>query len=199
MYYTLRYFDGDHVVTLNLDEGIRKVRIKVKDGGLRPIIAIPIGKLTPLGGYYYPGKKPEINLYREYGTFANLLINATEHMPEAVGSLNYSTIEKDGVDLEVIKQEKFLEDLFAGNVKDSSFVNSKLYTISIDSIPSGYWYRDNPRSDNFFIKNNGDRITMKLFPGAYYWANFDRGIMFSLIITETGEAYTGTVKLPKWY
>lgn len=199
MYYTLKYFDGDGIVSVNLDPGIRKVQIRVRDGGLRPIIAVPIGKLSPLGGFYYPGYDGDVCLYRENGTFANLLINASEYMPDAVSNLNYERVKMDGIDLEVIEQERFLNDLFSGSISESSFVNTKLYSLSLDMLPSGYWYRDNPRADNIFIKNSGNRISMKLFPGAYYWANFDRGVFFSLIITEGGEAYTGIVKLPKWY
>ena len=198
MYYTLKYFDGDRIVSVNLEPGVRKVRIRIKDGGLRPIVAVPIGRLSPIGGYYYPGRGDEVNLYRENGVFADLLLNASEYMPEAVNRLSYSMVMQNE-DLEVINQEKFLNDLFADSLSDGSFSNTKLYSITLDIIPSGYWYRDNPRSDNLFVRESGDPVSMKLFPGAYYWANFDRNVMFSLIITEKGEAYTGLVKLPKWY
>lgn len=199
MYYTLKYFDGDEVKTLNLDADVKTVNITIKDGGLRPIIAIPIGRLAPLGGFYMPLSGSEVNLYREKGTFAAMLINAVSFMPQAVSDLNYDKIERMGIDLEIINQELFLEELFAEKLSEKSFKNTKIYTITLDSLLSGYWYRDNPRSDDLFIKNNGDSVTMKLFPGSYYWANFDRGIFFSLLITEKGEAYSSLVKIPKWY
>lgn len=198
MYYTIKYFDGEKVQTLNLEPDVKSVEIKVRDGGLRPIIAIPIGRLAPLGGFYMPGRD-SVSLYREKGTFAEMLLNAVSFMPNAVSNLNYDKIERMGIDLEIINQEHFLEDLFAENVSDKSFKNTKLYTLTLESLASGYWYRDNPRADDIYIKRSGESVTMKLFPGSYYWANFDRGIFFSLLITEKGEAYSSIVKIPKWY
>ncbi len=119
MWHKLVYFDGEKVCYETLESGVRYFSIKVKSGGLRPIIVIPLNKLSPLGGVYEDGGERDIELFSEYGSFSSMLINASEYRPEAVSSLSIKNLMASGKDIGTIEQTSFLEYLFDGSLDSS--------------------------------------------------------------------------------
>lgn len=198
LWHTLVYFDGNSVKTRMLDAGIRTFRIKVKSGGLRAIAVIPLGKLSPLGGFFEDGDDGNIRLYSEYGSFARMVINAAKERPKAVSQLSIRTLKKAGKDIGTIDQASFLEMLFDGTLKEDRISNSPYFRPKIEGLPRGYWVSDSAMAESFYISNE-DEKELRIFSGSYNYWNVDKELLLTIVISEDGRFYTSINRIPELY
>ena len=196
MWHKLIYFDGKEVHTTTLSSNVRKFKLRVKSGGLRVVVVIPLGKLSPLGGFYEDGDDRNIRLYSEYGSFANMLISASEQRPEVVSRLSIRALKNIGKELGTIEQTSFLENLFDGKLSESNIVNAPYFHPKLTSIPDGYWVSDSVRAESFY---NDDSVELSLFAGVYNYWNVDKNLLLTIVISEDGRFYTSMNRLPDLY
>lgn len=194
LWYELRYFNGESIIEETLEPGTREFSIRVKSGGLRPIVLVPLGKLSPIGGFYEPGDR-KVSLYSDRGNLASILVDASGYRPDVVSRFSYRWLCLDGKDSSTLDQRLFLEHLFAGTLSYSNLKNSPLFSPLIEGIPSGYWISDSDRVSSFTIADTGDSYAFRLFAGVYNFWNQKREMLLTLIITEEGECFSSMSKL----
>ena len=189
LWYELRYFNGREVVEKTLPIGTKRFTIRVLSGGTRPISVIPLGYLSPYGGFYEPGDK-KVLLCSKEGAIADLLVDSSTYCPDAVSMLSIGWLRGEFFDLSVIKESSLLETLYDGTVSNNSLEINKIYHIDVDMLPSGYWISDRLEIPSFYLAKSGDVASLSLFPGYYCFWNQRRALLFSAIITEDGRYYT---------
>ena len=189
LWYELRYFNGREIVERILPVGARRFTISVLAGGTRPISVIPLGTLSPYGGFYEPGVK-RVELSSEAGAIADLLVDTSSYNPDSVSRLSIEWLVDEFFDLSIISESSLLENLYDGTISNSSLKTNKIYHIEIDMLPSGYWISDRVEVQSFSLDKSGDVARMSLFPGFYCFWNLSRSLLFSIIITEDGRYYT---------
>ncbi len=198
MWHKIIFFDGKEVKSRTLDANVRTFKINVKSGGLRFVVAIPLGKLSPLGAFYEEGDEKDIRLYSEYGNFAKMLIEAAKERPMAVSNLSIRALKSSGKDIGTIDQSSFLEDLFDGVLKEERIKNAPYFHPQLDSIPNGYWLSDSVRAESF-ISIDDESVKLKLFAGIYNYWNKEKDLLLTLVISEDGRFYTSMDRLPELY
>ena len=200
MWYILRYFDGKGVVERYIPASTRTIKdISVYTGGLRPFVVIPLGTLGPIGGFYEPGKGNYIELKSEYGSFAEMLIGASEYRPEAVSRLSVSAILKDYPDLALIDELEFLDDLFSGTLRKGQLKLYERDVIMLDSVPEGEWVSERYDTPSFSVVFSGRPIYLELHPGVFRFMNWKRGLLLTIAVTEEWERSANISKSPVWY
>lgn len=193
LWYELRYFNGKEVVERHLAPGTKRIKVRVLAGSSCPIVVIPLGLLSPLGGIFCPGDSM-VSLNSNDGQFMSLLINAASYRPKAVSELSVQWLRKIG-DLSILDQEVFLEDLYCGSLSYDSLKYSKIYHITLDILPSGYWISDSTRAKSFVIRGSGDSISLNLFSGSYCFWNRERSLLATVVIDEEGHFYMDMMSL----
>lgn len=193
MWYELRYFNGREIVNARLAPGTSRFSIRVLAGRTCPIAVVPLGILSPYGGFYSPGDDTVFISSLE-GPFASLLVNAASYRPDAVSELSIPWLRKIG-DFSTINQSEFLNSLYRGSLSYDSLEYSKLYHPIIESIPSGYWISDSSRANSFQIRKSGDSARLSLFTGSYCFWNKERELLLTVVIDEEGRFYTGMTSL----
>lgn len=189
LWYELRYFNGREIIERILPSGTNRFTIRVLAGGMRPVAVIPLGFLSPYGGFYEPGMK-KVELCSASGALADLLVDTSAYNPDAVSMLSIGWLEDCFFDLSVISESSLLENLYNGTLSNNSLKTNKIYHIEIDMLPSGYWISDRVEVKSFVLDKSGDVAMLSLFPGYYCFWNRARSLLFSVIITEDGRYYT---------
>lgn len=195
MWYRAIYFDGDKVCSKFLDRGERTFKIKVKSGGLRPIVVIPLDTLSPLGGFYSDGYDHDIELLSENGSFAYLLIEAANERKACVSNLSLEWLLSSGYELGTIDQSSFLESLFDGTLEKDGVKNAPYFHPQIEGIPEGYWISDSVKADSF-VFSNVDKLELNLFAGVYNYWNKERDLLLTIVIAEDGRFYNSIERIP---
>ena len=196
MWHRVVYFDGKDVKSFKLDAGVRTFKIHVRTGGLRPVVVIPLNKLSPIGGYYEDGCNTYVNLYSENGSFLNTLLDGAKVRADAVSSLSLEWLKSTGYDFGTIDQASFLESLFDGNLTQEKVKNSTYFHPKIDSISDGHWISDSVKADSFTIRGE-DEIVLNLFAGVYNFWCVEKNLLLTVVIAEDGRMYTMMDALPE--
>lgn len=196
-WYTLTVFDGERIYEMHVPSGTRKVKVRVKSGGLSVFALKPLGELGSLGGFYEPGMHGEVHMLPEYGSFADMLISAASYRPEAVRRLSMEAVMKNADNLQRVDESAFLEDVFNGTLGHGIKLTEKI-AYSSDSIPSGVWVSERYDVPSFEVNFSSDIVHFLLYPGIYRFAEISKRILLSLIITEEGEVSMMLSELPLW-
>ena len=200
MWYILKYFDGKGIVERYIPASERTIEnVPVYTGGLRPFILIPLGTLGPIGGFYEPGGGEYIELKSEYGSFAEMLIGASEYRPEAVSRLSVNAILRDYPDLALIDELEFLDDLFSGTLRKGQLKLYERDVIMLDSVPEGEWVSERYDTPSFSVVFSGRPIYLELHPGVFRFMNWKRGLLLTIAVTEEWERSANISKSPVWY
>ncbi len=190
IWYKLRYFDGERVVEKRLDKGSLFFEIRVKGGGLRPISVIPLGVLSPMGGFYEEGMGDTIYLDYETGPFADVMVNAASYRPKVVSEFSFHSLKECGIDANIIDQSDFLEKLYDGELREDNIKFSKIFSLSLTTFPPGYWVSDNPFVPSFTVKRASDPVEFRVFPGVYsFWCK-ELKVLYVLLLDDDGSLYS---------
>lgn len=198
MWYKIVYFDGKDVKSFIANEGKRKFQIKVYPGGLRPVIAIPLDKLTPLGGYYEEGGESDVYFYSENGSFLQTLLEAASDRPEVISNLSLDWLKSLGYDFGTIDQNLFIQQLYDGTLTHDSIKNAPFFHPKIETLSDGYWISDSVKAPSFYFKDC-DGIILHLFSGVYNFWNQENEMLFTLVIAEDGRVFSRMGRLPELY
>lgn len=198
MWYRIVYFDGKEVKSFISPEGRRKIKITVYPGGLRPVIAIPLDRLSPIGGYYEEGGDKNILLFSENGSFLQMLLEVASERPGVVSNLSLNWLDDLGYDFGTIDQNLFVKNLYDGTLNKENIKNAPFFHPKIDTLSDGYWISDSVKAPSFYF-HDADSITLHLFAGVYNFWNQKKDMLFTLIISEDGRVYSKMGKLPELY
>lgn len=198
MWYKLRYFDGESVHTEYLDYGEKSASVKVSPSSLSVFALYPMGTLSPFGGFSDGGEEKNVYLLSEWGYFASMLIDAAETFPEGVARINIDALKKDNPDLGAINREVFLSSLFEGSLSRKTIKLSRKFAVPLEGVLSGYWVSLFSHSYSFTLDSTGDKETLSLLPGIWYYLNTDRNMMLEIVLTDDGEYRVKHKAKPKW-
>lgn len=196
MWYRIVYFDGKAVKSFIAYEGKREISIDVFPGGLRPVIAIPLDKLTPLGGYYEDGSPIVIQLNSENGSFLQTLLEAAEDRPEVISNLSLDWLKSLGYDFGTIDQNLFIEHMYDGTLSAEVVRNAPFFHPRIETLSDGYWISDSVKAPSFYFKDC-DGVVLHLFAGVYNFWNQGNDMLFTLVIAEDGRVFSKMGRLPE--
>ncbi len=198
MWFKVRYFDGESVKTDYLYADERSIKVEVSPSSLSVFAFYPLGTLTPLGGYWEPGREDKVYVEPQLGYFAQMLVDAAETLPVAVKELSIDAVRADNPDLGAIKRESFLSTLYSGELTKSKIELSKKYTVPLDGVLSGYWISLFGHSSSFSFIGNGEGRTLSLLPGIWYYLNKERDLILEIVISDDGEYWVKHKAKPKW-
>ena len=198
MWYTLEYFDGDGIKTVHVPSGERKIKVRVKTGGLRVFSMRPMGQFPPCGGFYEPGDDGPVHIRCDDGSFASMLLTAAELRKDAVSALCVSELRKDYPDLASVDEVEFMKDLFDGALYKGQIKLNRKTTVTLTSFPEGRWISSSYDVPSFTTVFSGRPVYLSLYPGVYSFACFERKLIASVILTENGEVSTMLSSLPDW-
>lgn len=199
MWYLLKYFDGNKVHTIYLEEGDRSITVEVSQGSPAFFVLVPLGTLSPYGGYWNPGDYSTILCYPEYGSFLSMVLDAAEARPLCAKTLNLKALLHKYPDLPSLDRKIFLEGLYDGTLDNLETPYSRLYQVPLEGILKGRWISSLSLSESFSIDSISKDNAIRLFPGVWYYFNVERGLMLTVVITEEGEYSTRLSTPPKWY
>ncbi len=198
MWYKLRYFDGESVHTEYLGYDEKSISVKVSPSSLSVFALYPLGTLSPFGGFFDGGDEENVYLLSEWGYFAAMLIDAAETFPEGVARLNIGAVKRDNTDLGAINREVFLSSLFEGSLSKKTITLSKKFNVPLEGVLSGYWVSLFSHSTSFTLSSTGDKETLSLLPGVWYYLNCDRSMILEIVLTDDGEYRVKHKAKPKW-
>lgn len=196
-WYTLTLFDGKSILEMHIPSGMRTIELRVQAGGLAVFALKPIGELGSLGGFYEPGGERVISMLAENGSFADMLIGAASYRPDAVRRLSIQKVLETADNLQCIDEPSFLEDVFNGTLGYGITFSDKI-GFSSDTIPEGEWLSSRYDVRSFTVPFSGRPVHFLLYPGIYYYAQFDKNLLLTLVITEEYETSLMFSELPLW-
>lgn len=196
--HVLTYFDGEDIHTVYVPTGQRSCEVQVRSGSLCVFSFSPLGELGPIGAFYEPGDDTTVYAIGEEGSFADLLLYVAGYRPEAVRRLSVSNLRSYYTDLSALDEVSFMEDLADGTVYKGQLKLSEMAACQIDSIPSGEWISERYDVESFTVSISGRSLSLRLYPGDYHYACFERSLLLEVIFTEDGDVSTTVTALPEW-
>ena len=196
-WYTLTYFDGRTINERHIPKGTRTLNVRVKAGGLSVFSLKPLGELGSLGGFYEPGESQEVHMLSENGSFSDMLLSAASYRPDSVRRLSIVKVMEEVDDLQSIDEPLFLEDVFNGTLGYGITISDKT-GMSSDTIPEGVWVSERYDVPSFEVPFSSRPVHFLLYPGVYRYAEFDKSLLLTVIITEEGETSEMFSELPLW-
>lgn len=198
MWFTVKYFDGKSVVTEYLPFPRRELTLSVFPSSLAVFVFYPLGTLSPLGGFWEEGDVKRVYVESQFGYFASMLVEAAEVMPEAVRELSVRALRKKNHDLGALERESFLSSLFKGTLNTSSPALSKKFHVPLEGVLSGNWVSLSSHSSSFTLISSGDKETLFLLPGIWYYLNKDRDLILEIVLSDNGEYYVKHKSRMRW-
>ena len=197
MWYTLTYFDGRGIIDLHVPVGTRRMRVYVRSGALSVFALSPLGELGELGGFFEPGSSRIVRMLPEHGAFAAMLLRAASYRPEPVAMLSMEAVLAEVPDLQAVDEPSFMEDIFDGTLSYGITLNEKIH-INLDSLPEGEWIPERFDVLPISVPFSGHWIDLMLYPGVYRYAEVDRKLLLTIIVSEDGEASSIITAVPMW-
>ena len=197
LWYTLSFFDGKSIREMHVPAETDEVTLSVAAGGLSVFAAKPLGELGAAGGFFEPGDGRTVFLLPEYGPFAEMLIRAASYRPEPVSALSMDRVVSSVDDLAAVDETAFLSDVFKGTLQYGITLNERI-TFSLDTLPSGTWISERRDVPPFSVSFSGRPVSFSLYPGVYRYAEMEKHLLLTLIVSEEGEISHMVSALPVW-
>lgn len=198
IWYKAYWFDGREVHTEYLDRGVWSIKAKVYPDSLAAFVFIPLGTLSPIGGFWEMGDGGKVWLTPEEGSFAEMIIDTASLYPEVTGTLRISRLKEVVPDLGAIDKESFIISLLEGSLDSKEIKLSKKYKVPLDGVMKGKWVSLYSHTQTIVISNAYDTGTVSLFPGVYHYLNLERNLMLTITLESDGRYWTRLSPPPSW-
>lgn len=193
---TLVYSKGNQVVQEHLSASAQTTTVVVPRGKTSVLCAYPLGSLVPWGGFYTPGSSKIIYLTQREGVLANLLVESWTLNPQALGSIDASTLGMLVGDGRLVDQHHLVMGLLDGSLRSPKFL--KPLTVTLSDLPDGRWVSELAGGSSFYLLW-GEEVTISVGDGTIRWLNKERGLCLALQVDLAEKRSIVTVNnAPQW-